>query len=76
MRPPALFGLILVVAGIATLLLGGTFTRTRDVLEVGDLKVTAQEKRPISPWIATGAILAGAVLLITSAGQRQLSIKR
>ena len=68
MRPPTLIGLILIVAGIVTLFAGGTFTRQRDVLEVGGLKVSAESNRKISPWIAGGALLAGVVLLVSSAG--------
>jgi hypothetical protein len=68
MRPPTLIGLILIVAGVVILFAGGTFTRRRDVLEVGGLKVSAESKQKISPWIAGGAILAGTVLLISGAG--------
>jgi len=76
MRPPTLVGLILIVAGIVTLFAGGTFTRQRDILEVGGLTVSADSKQKISPWIAGGAILAGVVLLVSGAGGQGVLSKR
>ncbi len=75
MRPASIIGLLLLIAGVATLVLGGTFTKSRDVLEVGDLKVSASERRPISPWIASAAILAGAALVIGGMTSKNGSMK-
>lgn len=75
MRPSSIAGLLLLVAGIATLVLGGTFTKSQDVLEVGDLKVSTSVQRPISPWIASAAILAGAALLIGGMSSRNGTAK-
>ncbi|MBK7906992.1 MAG: hypothetical protein IPJ78_10585 [Gemmatimonadetes bacterium] len=70
MRPSRTAGLILVIVGVATLALGGSFPGTREALRIGDLRVTTEVRRPISPWIATVAILVGTVLLVTGAGDR------
>lgn len=69
MRPSTIAGVILLVAGIATLILGGTFSRKENLLEVGGLKVTTETRQQISPWVAGGAILAGVVLLVGGARQ-------
>lgn len=70
MRPITTAGLILLIGGIATLFLGGSFARKENLLEVGALKVTTETRTKVSPWIATAAILVGTVLLITSSGDR------
>jgi hypothetical protein len=70
MRVMLLAGLALVLAGSVVLYRGGTFTSRRDVLKVGDLKVTAEEQHPIQPWIAGAAVLAGVVLLVSGARRK------
>jgi len=65
MRLTLLAGIALVLAGSVVLYRGGTFTSRRDVLKVGDLKITAEEQHPIQPWIAGAAVLAGVTLIIT-----------
>ncbi|MHB1297489.1 MAG: hypothetical protein ACYC0B_03075 [Gemmatimonadaceae bacterium] len=56
---------MLLIAGTFILIRGGTFTSRRDVLDVGGLKITATEERPIEPWLAGAAVVAGAVLIAT-----------
>ena len=60
-----LAGIALIVAGGLVLIRGGSFTTRRDVLSVGGLKVTAEEQRPILPWVAGVAILAGVAIAVT-----------
>lgn len=64
MRIPTLVGAALVVVG-AFLLFGGSLTTHRNVLDVGDLTVTAEEQHPVRPWIAGAAVLAGLALVVT-----------
>lgn len=63
MRIPAIAGVVLIIAGIALFFMGG-FTSTRDVLDVGGLTVTAEERHPVQPWIAGLVFLSGVVLLV------------
>jgi len=70
MRPAGIGGLVLIVAGVLVLLLGGNFTTKRDVLQVGDLKVTASEQRTIPVWAGALSIVAGVVLLVTGSKRR------
>ena len=65
MRIPLLAGIVLIAAGAFVLLRGGTFTSRRDVLDVGGLKVTAEEQHPIAPWIAGVALLGGVALVVS-----------
>jgi uncharacterized membrane protein len=71
MRPLSLVGIVLIGIGAFLLIRGGTFTSRRDVLEVGDVKLTANEKQTIPPWVGGVAIIAGVV--VVAAGMRQRS---
>lgn len=63
MRIPAIAGIALMVGGILLFFVGG-FTSRRDVLDVGGLTVTAEERHPVQPWLAGAVVLAGVVLLV------------
>ena len=65
MRTSTFAGIALIIAGAFVLLNGGSFTSRRDVLDVGGLKVTAEEQHPIRPWVAGLAVLAGVGLVVT-----------
>jgi len=65
MRVSTIAGVALIVAAALLLLLGGSFTSRRDVLHMGGLTVTAEEQRPIAPWVAGLAVIAGVGLLVT-----------
>jgi drug/metabolite transporter (DMT)-like permease len=64
MRISIVAGIVLIVAGVFVLLGGGSFTSRRDVFNVGHMRVTAEEQRPILPWAGGLAALAGAGLII------------
>jgi hypothetical protein len=53
------------------LLRGGSFTTKQNVLEVGDLTITADEKQTIPPWAGIISIVAGVVVI--GAGARKQS---
>ena len=67
---------VFVFAGFALILLGGFFLfgggypSHRDVLTVGSLQVSAEQKQTVSPWIATAAILGGVALLFTTVAKK------
>lgn len=69
MRPSLLAGLLLIGLGTVVLLTGGSFTSRENVLSVGDLQITAEERRTIPGWAGVGAIVAGVVVLL--AGRRK-----
>lgn len=57
-------GLLLLAAGGFVLLRGANLTTRRDVVEVGDLKITASEKQSVPPWAAGVAVAAGLALVV------------
>lgn len=67
MRPAGIAGIILIVLGGFLLIRGGSFTTKKDVLKIGDLKVTADERRSVPPWAAGLGIAVGAALLYSGA---------
>ena len=68
MRASVWAGIALIVVGVAVYLRGG-FTKKEEVVDVGPLKVSHEERQHIPPWIA-GLVVAGGVLLVAS-GMRQ-----
>lgn len=69
MRPFIIAGIVLLGLGLVLLVRGGTFTSRRDVLKVGDVKVTANEQQSIPPWAGWVVVTAGLVCVL--AGTRQ-----
>jgi hypothetical protein len=62
-----ILGILLIVAGIAGLALGGfEYTQTKEVAKIGPLDLKAKEQKRVTiPPLASGAVLAvGAVLLV------------
>jgi hypothetical protein len=69
MRLPTAIVVLAAVALIVLggfLLFGGAYTTHRDLVAVGSLEVGADQKRTVSPWIASAAIMAGVGLLFTT----------
>ena len=65
MRISTMVGIALIAVGGFLFVRGGSFTTRRDVVKVGDLKITADEQQPIAPWVAGAAVLTGVVLVVT-----------
>ena len=64
MRPLAWIGVILIVAGIVVVAMKGIpYTKSRNEVEVGPLKVTTQERGMVTPIIGIAAIVIGGVLV-------------
>lgn len=70
MRPFAIAGVLLLVLGGFVLVRGGSFTTRRDVLKVGDVKITADEQQSVPPWVGAVALLAGIGLIVTGVRRR------
>jgi len=69
MRGSVMLGIALIVVGAAVYFRGG-FTTKREVLKVGDLSVSAEERNPIAPWAAGLAVVAGIALVATGARRK------
>jgi len=72
MKTMTLIGIILIVLGVVGLVYGGiTYTSSKNVVEVGSMRVSVDEKRqiPLSPIAGAVAVAAGVVLIVV--GRRQ-----
>jgi hypothetical protein len=63
MRPQALVGIILLVIGAFILFRGMSYKSKDEVLKVGDLKASVEQKHAVPTWAGGVALVAGLVLL-------------
>jgi hypothetical protein len=70
MRVPIIIGGLIIGLGAVVLLRGVNFTSRRDVLKVGDVKVTADEQQSIPPWAGAAAIVAGVAIIVSGKARR------
>ena len=59
-----IIGVALLAGGGYALIEGGYFTTRRQVIELGGVRVSAEQKNAIEPWMAGIALVAGTGLLI------------
>jgi hypothetical protein len=64
MRPQALIGIILIIIGVVVVFRGVSYQSRDEVLRVGGVKASVEEKRAIPTWAGGVAIAAGIVLLV------------
>jgi len=70
MRLPIIIGIALLGLGAFVLLRGASFTSRRDVVRVGDVKLTADQQQTIPPWVGGVVILAGVACIVAGARKR------
>jgi hypothetical protein len=73
MNARGIFGVVLIVLGVAGLLYQGfTYTSRETVLDIGPLKATADRQRTvfIPPLLGFAAVAGGALLLFTGGRAR------
>jgi hypothetical protein len=63
MRPQALVGIILLVIGAFILFRGMSYKSKDEVLKVGDLKASVEQRHAVPTWAGGVALVAGIVLL-------------
>jgi hypothetical protein len=73
MRQLILAGILILGLGAVLLLRGGSIATRREVLKVGDVKITADEQQSIPPWVGGLAMLAGVALILAGARKRALT---
>lgn len=71
MRPYSIAGIILILFGAFVLVRGGTFTTKRDVLRVGDVKITADDQQRIPSWAGVLGIVAGVALIVAGSSRKR-----
>jgi len=70
LRPLTIAGIVLLCLGAFVLLRGMSFTSRRNVLDVGDLKITADEQRSVPPWVGGVGVVVGVALIVAGARKR------
>jgi drug/metabolite transporter (DMT)-like permease len=64
LRPLGWIGVLLVMAGVVVVAMRGVpYTKSRNEVEVGPLKVTSQERGLVPPIVGIAAIVVGGVLV-------------
>ena len=64
MRPLAWIGVLLIIGGIVIVAMRGIpYTKSRNEVEVGPLRVTTQERGMVTPILGVAAIVIGGVLV-------------
>jgi len=64
MRTVGWIGVILMIAGLVVVAMKGIpYTKSRNEVEVGPLKVTSQERGMVTPIVGVAAIVIGGVLV-------------
>jgi uncharacterized membrane protein YidH (DUF202 family) len=73
MKPIAIIGVLLIIAGIAALVLGEvSFTKRETVVQIGDAQINAETKDtyPIPAVAGIAAVVAGVVLVVVGYRKR------
>jgi UDP-N-acetylmuramyl pentapeptide phosphotransferase/UDP-N-acetylglucosamine-1-phosphate transferase len=70
MRPLALVGILLLALGAFILFRGVNYKSKDEVLKVGDLKASVEQRHTVPPWAGGVAIVAGIVLLAAGMKRR------
>ena len=64
MRPLAWVGVLLIVVGLIIVAMRGIpYTKSRNEVDVGPLKVTSQERGMVTPIVGVAALVIGGVLV-------------
>jgi hypothetical protein len=69
MKPRVLVGVLLLLFGGFVVFRGLTYQSRSNEVRIGDVRITAEERRTIPTWIGVAAIVGGVVLL--AAGGRR-----
>jgi drug/metabolite transporter (DMT)-like permease len=64
MRPIAIIGALLVLAGLYVVINGASFTKEKTVLKAGPLEANVKQHESIPPWAGAVAILVGAGCIV------------
>lgn len=71
MKPLVIAGIAIVGLGAFVLLKGLTYRSQSNVLKVGDLQVSAEERRSIPLWVGVAGIVGGLALIGAGVGRRR-----
>jgi hypothetical protein len=63
MKPIAIVGLLIALAGAWVTINGGSFTTREEIVDIGDVEISADREREIPMWAGIGAIIVGLGLM-------------
>lgn len=69
MRARALIGAAMILVGGVILARGLSYAKRSDVVNLGAIRVSTDEKRTIPPWIGGALAVAGLVVIFTGGGR-------
>jgi hypothetical protein len=70
MRQFLIVGIILFGLGAFVLLRGASFISKRQIVKVGDVQLSADERQSIPPWLGGAAMVAGVALVFAGTRRR------
>ena len=70
MKPRVLVGVLLLLFGGFVVFRGLTYQSQRNEVRIGDVRISAEERRAIPTWVGVAAIVGG-VVLIAGVGRRR-----
>ena len=70
MKPLPMVGVLLVVFGAFVVFKGLTYKSQSDVVKIGELEISAEQRRSIPTWVGVVGIVGG-LLLIAGVGRRR-----
>jgi len=70
MKPLTVVGVLLVVLGALVVFKGLPYQSRSDVVKIGDLQISAEQRRPIPTWVGVVGMVGG-LLLIAGVGRRR-----
>jgi uncharacterized membrane protein len=70
MRPLTVVGILLLILGAFVLIRGVSYKSKDEVLRVGDLKASVEQRRAVPTWAGGVAIVAGIVLIAAGMKRR------
>jgi hypothetical protein len=70
MKPRALVGVLLLLFGGFVVFRGLTYQSQSNEVRIGDVRISAEERRAIPTWVGVAALVGGLVLISTGARRR------
>lgn len=70
MKPQTIIGAILILAGGYVLARGLTYSSKSSIVDLGGIKISAEERHPVPAWIGGVAAIVGLVLVVNGSSRR------
>ena len=70
MKPLVLVGILLAAIGGFIVVKGLTYTKDKNVLEVGGLKASVEERRSIPTWVGIVGLVAGVGMIVAGGAKK------